>query len=129
MAKKKQGKKAVRKAAAKKVKKVATTHTIRKGDGPLLPLGDRVLLQDLGEMEVERTTASGIIIPESTDKDTGGKRGKVVAVGNGRIEHGERIPLSVSVGDTVLYQWGDKIKIGSDEYIIVRESEIIALFN
>ena len=94
---------------------------------PIRPLGDRVLVKELGDAEMYKTSASGIIIPESADKDDGGKRGKVVAVGAGKTENGHRVALTVQVGDTVIYQWGDKIKIDGEEYVIVRESEIAAI--
>ncbi|MDO8492752.1 MAG: co-chaperone GroES [bacterium] len=96
---------------------------------PIMPLGDRVLITELADAEMERTTATGIIIPDSADKDSGGKRGKVVAVGSGKIDDGKRVPITVSVGNTVLYQWGDKVKINDQEFVIVRESEIIAILN
>lgn len=94
----------------------------------ITPLYDRVLIQELGEEEMFKTSALGIIIPDS-GKDEGGKRGKVIAVGEGRVDDGVRIPVSVEVGQTVLYSWGDKIKVGGDEFVIVRESEIIAILN
>jgi chaperonin GroES len=126
-------KKKIIKKSAKKVKKVSKSKgvvkaNIAKSITPIVPLGDRVLVRDLGNEEMYKTTASGIILPE-TAKDEGGKRGKVVAVGEGRFEHGVRIPLSVEVGQTVLYSWGDKISVSGEEYIIVRESEIIAIIN
>lgn len=96
---------------------------------PIQPLGDRVLIKEIGEEKMERTTATGIIIPESAEKESGGKKGKVVAVGTGKIDDGLRIPLETSVGDTVLYQWGDKITINNEEYVIVQESQIIAILN
>lgn len=92
------------------------------------PLADRVIIKEDTESK-EQTTASGIIIPISAQEDKGGKRGKVVAVGTGRIEKGEVISLAVQEGDTVLFQWGDKIKVDSEDYYIVRESEIMAIIN
>lgn len=123
-------KKKIVKKSVKKAKKVNQSKSVvaPKKTTPIIPLGDRVLVCELGTEEIYKTTASGIILPE-TVKDEGGKRGKVVAVGDGRIEHGVRIPLSVEVGQTVLYSWGDKISVGGEEYIIVRESEIIAVLN
>ena len=90
------------------------------------PLQDRVLIKEDTEVK-ERKTASGIIIPMTVNDDKGSKRGEVVAVGPGRIEDGKLIKPSVSAGDTVLFQWGDKIKIGEDEYYLVRESEVLAV--
>lgn len=92
------------------------------------PLADRVIIKEDTESK-EQTTASGIIIPISAQEDKSGKRGRVVAVGNGRIEEGKTIALSVSVGDKVLFQWGDKIQVDNEEYYIVKESEILAIIN
>lgn len=92
------------------------------------PLADRVIIKEDIE-SVEETTASGIIIPVTVEQDKSGKRGKVVAVGTGRVEEGTTIPLTVKVGDKVLFQWGDKIKVDNEEYYIVRESEILAVIN
>lgn len=90
------------------------------------PLADRVIIKEDTESK-EHTTASGIIIPISAQEDKGSKRGKIIAVGNGRYEEGKLIPLSVKVGDSVLFQWGDKIQVDSTDYFIVRESEILAV--
>ena len=90
------------------------------------PLADRVLIKE-DTSSKEKKTASGIIIPLTVDEDKGGKRGEVVAVGNGQYDDGKLIPLSVKVGETVLFQWGDKIKIDDQEYYIVKESEILAV--
>jgi chaperonin GroES len=61
------------------------------------------------------------------DSDKGGKRGEVVAIGTGHYDDGKLIPISVEVGDTVIFQWGDKIKENGKEYYIVKESEILAV--
>jgi chaperonin GroES len=90
------------------------------------PLMDRVLIEEDTDSK-EKKTSSGIIIPVTVNEDKGSKKGKIVAAGAGRVEDGKMIPLSVKVGDTVLFQWGDKIKIGDEEYFIVRESEILAI--
>jgi chaperonin GroES len=92
------------------------------------PLADRVVIKEDIESK-EQTTASGIIIPVTAQEDKGGKRGKVVAVGTGRIDDGKVVPLNVKVGDSVLFQWGDKIKVDNEDYYIVRESEILAVLN
>ena len=117
---------------AKKVKKTTKTKVSAGNKAvklPIMPLGDRVLVKELGEEEMVKKTASGIILPESADRDSGGKRGKVVAVGSGKWENGKLISPSVKVGETVLYQWGDSIKIGGEEYIIVSEGNIVAVLN
>lgn len=90
------------------------------------PLQDRVLIKEDTESK-EKKTASGIIIPVTVNEDKGGKRGEVVAIGTGHHEDGKLIPISVKVGDEVLFQWGDKIKIDDEEYYIVKESEILAI--
>jgi chaperonin GroES len=90
------------------------------------PLHDRVLIREDTENK-EKKTSSGIIIPITVDDDKGSKRGEVVAVGAGRMEDGKLVPISVKAGDEVLFQWGDKIKVGDEEYYIVKESEILAI--
>jgi chaperonin GroES len=94
----------------------------------IVPLEDRVLLKEIKEETAQHKTKSGIFLPESADKDTGGiRRGTVVAIGAGRLDDGEVIPMNVKVGDTVLYTWGEKIKIDGEEYTILREAEIAAI--
>ncbi len=90
------------------------------------PLADRVIIREADDSK-EKKTSSGIIIPVTVADDKGSKRGEVVAVGPGRIEDGALVALSVKAGDKVLFQWGDKVKIGDEEYFIVRESEILAI--
>lgn len=89
------------------------------------PLHDRVLVERLEE---EEKTAGGIIIPDSAkEKPT---KGKIVAVGKGaRNERGEIVPLDVKEGDTVLFaKWGgQEIKLDGKEYLILKESDIIAV--
>ena len=89
------------------------------------PLGDRVLVREIksgGEKSV-----SGIIIPETVGEDRGAKKGEVVAVGAGKHEDGKLVPMSVKVGDKVLFQWGDKLTIDDVEYEMVAESSILAI--
>jgi chaperonin GroES len=90
------------------------------------PLHDRVVLEPMTN-DAARKTDAGIYIPETVNDDKGTKRGTVVAIGPGRYDDGELIPVSVKVGDEVLYQWGDTIKVDGTEYVIVRESEITAI--
>src|SRR3989344_1362378 len=93
----------------------------------IIPLGDRVLVQATsGE---DKKTASGIIIPETVDKEKP-EIGKVIAVGVGRTnDDGKVIPLKVKKGDTVLFsKFGpDEIKIDGEEYLILSESNILAI--
>ena len=90
------------------------------------PLGDRVIIREADDSK-EKKTSSGIIIPVTVNEDKGSKRGEVVAVGPGRVEEGKLVALTIKAGDNVLFQWGDKVKIGEEEYYIVRESEILAI--
>lgn len=92
----------------------------------IIPLFDRVLIKE-NLIHKENKTASGIIIPVTVNEDKGSKRGEVVAIGQGRTEEGKLIPVSVAVGDEVLFQWGDKIKINGEEFYIVKESELLAI--
>ena len=91
----------------------------------LKPLGDRVIVQALEE---EETTASGIVLPDTAKEKP--QKGKVLAVGDGRVneETGKRTPLDVSEGDEVLYSkyGGTEIKVGADEVLILRESDVLA---
>lgn len=96
-----------------------------KADSKIIPLGDRVLVQEIPKED--KKTASGIIIPESVKSDKAGKRGLIVAVGKGKYEDGKLVPMSVSAGDTVIYGWGDEIIVDGAEYSLVRESEIMAI--
>ena len=76
----------------------------------------------------EKQLASGIIIPETVDKESPSK-GTVVAIGAGRYDDGDLLPMTVKVGDTVLFsKYGyDEVKIEGDEYIILSESSILAV--
>jgi chaperonin GroES len=91
------------------------------------PLHDRVLVKRNAQ---ETKTKSGIIIPDTAqDKPM---EGEVVAVGSGaRDESGKIIPLDVKVGDTILFaKWGgNEIKFEDQEYLIMKESDILAIVN
>ncbi len=94
----------------------------------LKPLGDRVVVQP-SEMNGEKKLASGIIIPETVNKEKL-FTGEVVNVGPGRRnEKGERIPLEVAPGDTVFFKkpWDEPIKMDGVEYYILSESDIIGI--
>lgn len=92
------------------------------------PLGDKVLIKEIEPAEGGKTE-SGIIIPDTVKEDRGAKKGIVISVGPGRFEDGSprRIPMGVKAGDTVLYQWGDTVKIKDEEYVVVSESNIIGI--
>ena len=89
------------------------------------PLGDRILVKSL---ESEGKSAGGIILPETAKEKP--QEGKVIAVGKGRLlEDGTVKPLETKVGDTVLYAKysGTEINHGEDEYLILREDDILAV--
>jgi chaperonin GroES len=90
------------------------------------PLHDRVLIREAVDSR-EKKTSSGIIIPVTVNDDKPSKQGEVIAVGPGRTEDGALIAPTVKPGDKVLFGWGDKVKVGDDEYYLVRESEIYAV--
>src|ERR1035437_7231553 len=94
------------------------SHPASPKQGKIQPLGDRVLLPEIGEKNLTKT-ASGIYIPETVNSDKETKKGEVVAVGNGRYEDGKLIPVRIKVGDTVVYSWGDKIEIDGEKYVVV----------
>lgn len=90
------------------------------------PVNDYILIEP---EEQNEKTASGIYIPDTADKNKP-QKAKVVAVGPGKADKdGTRIPLSVKAGDTVLYtKYGPtEVKIGTDEYIFIQESDVIAI--
>lgn len=95
----------------------------------IMPLGDRVLLKPLSPEEMGRKLPSGIIIPETIDKEKP-EQGRVMAVGAGkRNEEGKVVPVSVKVGDKVMFsKYGyDEVKINGVEYYIVAENNILAV--
>ena len=87
------------------------------------PLHDRVLVRRLEEKE---TAKGGIIIPDTAKEKP--HEGEVMAVGAGKIEKGKRVPLDVKVGDRILFgkYTGNDITIDDQEYLILREEEILA---
>jgi chaperonin GroES len=89
----------------------------------IIPLHDRVVVKRFEEKE---SIKGGIIIPDSAKEKP--QEGEVVAVGAGKREKGERIPLDVKVGDRVLFgkYSGNDIKIDDEEYMILKEDEILA---
>jgi chaperonin GroES len=89
----------------------------------ITPLHDRVIVRRLEEKE---TAKGGIIIPDTAKEKP--HEGEVIAVGAGKLEKGHRIPLDVKVGDRILFgkYTGSDIKIEDQEYLILREEEILA---
>lgn len=92
------------------------------------PLGNRVLVKPLDESALEKTTAAGIIIPE-TAKEEKPQQGTVVAVGPGEVVDGQKVVPEVKKGDTVVFsKFGyDEIKVGDDEYYILKGDNILAV--
>jgi chaperonin GroES len=89
------------------------------------PLHDRVVVR---RMEEERTSAGGIVIPDSaTEKPI---QGEIIAVGNGKIlDSGETRPLDVKVGDRVLFgkYSGTEVKLEGEDYLVMREEDIMGV--
>ena len=94
----------------------------------ITPLGDRVVLRPLSEEEAGTKTASGIIIPDTVNKEKP-EEGVVVAVGKGWYQDGDLIPLDVAVGDRVLFsKYGyDEVKVDGEEYFILKQDSILAI--
>ena len=106
---------------------MAVTATKKKKTSiKLQPLGDRIVVQ---RDDSEQTTSGGLYLPETAkDKPS---RGVVVSVGEGRLlKNGTRVPLQVSVGDHVLFTtYGpDEIKIDGQELLLMREEDVLAIF-
>ncbi|MBO8126280.1 MAG: co-chaperone GroES [Firmicutes bacterium] len=87
------------------------------------PLADRVVVQVL---ESEEKTKSGIVLPDTAKEKP--QQGKVLAVGPGKYENGNLVPMTVKEGDTVVFAKyaGTEIKLDGEEYLILRESDILA---
>ena len=91
----------------------------------LKPLGDRVVIE---LVESEEKTASGIVLPDTAKEKP--QEGKVVAVGTGRVlENGERVAFEVAEGDRIIFSKyaGTEVKYEGNEYLILRESDILAV--
>ncbi|WP_096438530.1 co-chaperone GroES [Alteribacter populi] len=91
----------------------------------LKPLGDRIVIE---LVEQEEKTASGIVLPDSAKEKP--QEGKVVAAGNGRVtDNGERVALEVKEGDNVIFSKysGTEVKYGGKEYLVLRESDVLAV--
>ncbi|MFV0527123.1 MAG: co-chaperone GroES [Lachnospiraceae bacterium] len=90
----------------------------------LVPLGDRVVLKQL---EAEETTKSGIVLPGQAQEKP--QQAQVVAVGPGGVVDGKEVKMEVKKDDIVIYSKysGTEVKIGDDEYIIVKQGDILAI--
>ncbi len=90
------------------------------------PLNDRVIVKPLGR---EAVTASGIVLPDTVDKEKP-EQGEVIAVGPGkRLESGEIAPMSVKVGDKVVFRKysPDEIEVDGEDVLVISESDIVGI--
>ena len=87
----------------------------------LVPLSDRVVLKQL---EAEETTKSGIILTSSAQEKP--QEAEVIAVGPGGMVDGKEVVMQVKVGDKVIYS-GNEVKLDGEEYIIVKQNDILAI--
>ena len=90
----------------------------------LQPLGDKVVIK---VKEEEKTTATGIILPDTAKEKP--VMGEIVAVGSGETVDGKKVALDVKEGDTVIYSKyaGSEVKLEGEEYLILRQSDILAI--
>jgi chaperonin GroES len=90
----------------------------------LEPLDDRIVVKPAEE---EETTVSGIVIPDTAKEKP--QEGEVVAVGPGRFEEGNRVPMDVKVGDRVLYSkyGGTEVKVEGEEYLVLSARDVLAI--
>jgi chaperonin GroES len=89
------------------------------------PLHDRLLVKRIEEKE---TVKGGIIIPDTAKEKP--QKGKVMAVGNGKVtEDGKKVPLDVKAGDKILFgkYSGSEVKLDDEEYLILREEDVLAI--
>ena len=88
------------------------------------PLEDRIVVK---ASAAEQTTASGLVIPDTAKEKP--QEGSVIAVGPGRFEDGNRVPLDVMVGDVVIYSkyGGTEVKYNNEEYLILSARDILAV--
>ncbi len=114
---------------ATKKKVVSKKTTAVKKIVPIQPLSDRVVVRPLSPEEMGTKTVSGIIIPDSAQEKA--SEGMVVAVGPGKYDDGTVVPMTVSVGDRVMFsKYGhEEVKIEGKEFFIVSESNILAIVN
>ncbi len=88
------------------------------------PVGDHVVIKPL---EDHTTTSSGIIIPDTAKEKP--ERGEVLAVGSGRIENGQRIPMEIKPGDVVMFKKyaPDEFKIGGERVFVIESRDVIGV--
>jgi len=91
----------------------------------LKPLSDRIIVRPT---EAEEITKGGIVLPDSAQEKP--REGEVIAAGPGKVlESGTLVPMEVKVGDKVMYAkyGGTEVKVGADEYVILRQDDILAI--
>ena len=112
----------MKKKAKKTISKVG-----HKTNNKISPLGDRILLKPFPQEETN-TTTSGIIIPDTVSKERS-EQGTVIAVGEGKWDEGKRVPMSVKVGDKVIFsRYGyEEVKLDGAEYYILKEENVLAI--
>jgi chaperonin GroES len=91
----------------------------------LMPLNDHLVVKAV----TEEKSVGGIILPETADKEKP-EKGEVIAVGPGKLlENGSRAALSVKIGDIVVFKKysPDEVKVGKDEYLVIREDDVLAI--
>ena len=88
------------------------------------PLEDRILVKSI---DAEQTTASGLVIPDTAKEKP--QEGEVLAVGPGRFEDGQRLPLDIKVGDKVIYSkyGGTEVKYNGEEYLVLSARDVLAI--
>lgn len=99
---------------------------VKKNMVRIEPLHDKVVIKPLSE---EKVTASGIVIPDTVNREKP-MQGEVVAVGPGKLdEAGQRLPMSVKVGDVVLFTKyaPDEVEIDDEEYLVIEEEKILGI--
>ena len=128
-------KKVVKKAKKTTQKAVSSVIKKKKEDLPagkqnkIIPLADRVLVRPLTSEELEKKTNFGIIIPDTIDEEKIKDQGIVIAVGKGKYYDGKLNPMTVKVGDRIMFsRYGfDEIKFNEEEYFILKEENILAI--
>ncbi|NLZ53102.1 MAG: co-chaperone GroES [Thermoanaerobacteraceae bacterium] len=88
------------------------------------PLGDRIIIKVL---EKEEKTKGGIVLPDTAKEKP--QKGEVLAVGSGEIIEGKKVPLEVKVGDKIIFSKyaGTEVKLDDEEYLILRQSDVLAI--
>ena len=92
----------------------------------LKPINDNIIVKGI---EDDKATKAGIVLPDTADKEKP-EKGEVVAVGPGKLlDNGQRAPMSVKVGDKVIFKKysPDEIKVDDEEYLVLQESDILAI--